>query len=264
MNTSDTVTFSTYPHSEQLKIAVEHTRADAQARGDSTPHVMFCGGFHSEMQGTKAAAIKTHCQQNGWHYTRFDYRGHGQSDGDPSGFTLQHWLEDTLAVLAEHPQPTVLVGSSMGAWLASLAALQNPDSVCALLLIAAAPDFVQRLITPHLSPSEIWDLQQGQTVNLPTKYESPHPITQALLDGSSELSLLDGDALGSLSCPVRLIHGTADIDVPYDLATEYLTKLPPSHDARLTLLHNADHRLSDERSLSYINHELSMLVDHVS
>ena len=264
MNTSDTVTFGTYPHTEQLKIAVEHTRAATQTHDESTPHVMFCGGFHSTMQGTKAAALKAHCQQNGWHYTRFDYRGHGQSDGEPAGFTLQDWLEDTLAVLADYPQPTLLVGSSMGAWLASLAALQQPGSVCALLLIAAAPDFVQRLVTPLLTPTDVWDLQQGQTVNLPTKYESPHPVTQALLDGAAGLSLLDSDALGSLSCPVRLVHGTADIDVPYDLATQYLTKLPESHDARLTLLHNTDHRLSDDRSLSYIKHELSMLVDHVS
>ena len=261
MNASDTVTFSTYAHTSKLNLAVEHTPA---ATNGSTPHVIFCGGFHSTMQGTKALALKTHCQANGCHYTRFDYRGHGQSDGDPADFTLLDWLNDTLAVLAEHPQPAVLVGSSMGAWLATLAALEQPEAVTALLLLAAAPDFLQRQVKPHLTPSDVWDLQQGQTVNLPNEYESAHPITQGLLDSAEKLSLLDSNTLESLTCPVRLIHGTVDTVVPFESATLYLERLPVSHDARLTLLHNADHRLSDEHSLSYINHELSTLVDHMN
>ena len=258
MSNFDSVIFSTYPHSCDLKLAVEHTSAGT---GPQTPHVMFCGGFHSAMQGTKAKALKLYCQQHGWSYTRFDYRGHGQSEGDPAAFTLTDWLDDTLAVLDSLPKPTLLIGSSMGAWLATCAALRQPDAVVALLLLAAAPDFVQKNITPRLTPGDIWDLQQGNTIGLANQYDADYPITQAFLDSAETIALLSGNALESLGCPVRLVHGTADTDVSTDLAVQYMDRLVSTHDARLTLLHKADHRLSDERSLSYIYSELNTLVD---
>ncbi len=257
MNTVSNVTFSTYPHTADLELAVDHHRA-----GDApdSPHIMFCGGFHSAMQGTKAAELLDLCQERRWHYTRFDYRGHGQSGGQPSQFTLQDWLDDTLAVLDSTALPTVLVGSSMGAWLAALAAVRRPDSVKALLLVAAAPDFLQELVTPSLSASHIWDLQQGLAVELNNDYENPHPITQALLDSGKALSVLGGSVLDSLHCPMRLVHGTKDDVVPYELATRLMNQLPATHDARLTLLHGADHRLSDPASLSYIKETVIRLV----
>lgn len=215
------------------------------------------------MQGNKASACLALCQRNQWNCTLFDYRGHGQSSGEAQQFTLNDWLEDTLAVLDEQQLPTVLIGSSMGAWLASCAALQKTEQVRGLLLLAAAPDFVQELIAPRLSPADIWDLQQGQTVSLPNEYENPYPITQAFLDSAQGLSLLTGNALHSMQCPVRLIHGTKDTDVPYDFSTRLLNCLPAQHDARLTLLHDADHRLSDASSLAYIEHEITHLVQQV-
>ena len=260
MNNPDSVSFNTYPHTGDLKLAVEHTLADSDAQ---TPQVMFCGGFHSAMQGTKASALKLHCQQQGWSYTRFDYRGHGQSDGDSAAFTLTDWLDDTLAVLDDLPAPVLLTGSSMGAWLATCAAFKKPEAVCGLLLLAAAPDFVQRSITPKLTSGDIWDLQQGKTIAMANQYDSDYPITQALLDSADEISLLSGNALKSLHCPVRLVHGTADTDVSVDFAMQYMDRLDTGHDARLTLLHNADHRLSDERSLAYIYNELAALTDRL-
>ncbi|MFK7995287.1 MAG: alpha/beta fold hydrolase [Granulosicoccus sp.] len=260
MTTSTDVTFSTYSHTGDLELAVSHDHATTSG---SPAHIMFCGGFHSAMQGTKATALAALCQSHGWHYTRFDYRGHGQSGGEPSGFTLNDWLDDTLAVLDQQQMPTILVGSSMGAWLATLASLRRPDSIAGLLLIAAAPDFLQRLVLPNLSVAQVWDLQQGQAINLENEYESPHPVTQALLDSASELSLLDNDVLSRLRCPARLIHGTADTVVPFDFSVQLMNKMPEYHDARLTLLHTADHRLSDESSLSYINNELVKLVGQV-
>jgi len=212
------------------------------------------------MQGTKAAALLALCQQQGWHYTRFDYRGHGQSDGEPDAFTLTNWLDDTLAIIDAHALPCILVGSSMGAWLATLAALRRPDHVQALLLLAAAPDFLQELVSPNLTAAHHWDLQQGHAIQLASRYESPHPITQALIDSASELSILQGEALANLQCPVRLIHGTADIDVPFDLSMRLMEKMPAGHNARLTLLHGADHRLSDESSLTYTVEELTRLI----
>jgi len=260
MNTPSDVTFSTYTHTGDLALAVD--RVHSRRTGD-VPHVMFCGGFHSAMLGTKATALKTLCAQQDWHYTRFDYRGHGQSGGDPAGFTLADWLEDTLAVLDEQQKPAVLVGSSMGAWLATLAGLHRPDLVKALMLIAAAPDFLQELVTPGLSVAQVWDLQQGQIIDLVNPDNSAHPITQALLDSGKQLSLLDGNQLKKLACPIRLVHGTADDIVPYELSTRLMDNLPSGHDARLTLLHRADHRLSDERSLSYIHGELINLISEL-
>ena len=256
MTNSNAVTFAKFAHSGALKLAFEHHRAPL----DDATHVLFCGGFHSNMQGTKAAALLALCKQLGWHYTRFDYRGHGQSDGEASAFTLVDWLEDTLAVMNEQAQPCVLVGSSMGGWLATLAALRLPAQVQGLLLIAAAPDFLKELVSPQLTAAHIWDLQQGQAIELASRYDSPHPITQALLDSGTALSLLEGSALAQLHCPVRLVHGTADADVPFDLSVRLMDKLPAGHDARLTLLHGADHRLSDESSLTYIHAELIQLV----
>ena len=268
-----------------MKIASERFRAD---NSDNAPHILFCGGFHSSMHGTKATALQQLCIDQQWHFTRFDYRGHGQSDGDPSQHTLIHWLDDTLAILDEQPINTIIVGSSMGAWLATLAALKRPELVCGLLLLAAAPDFLQRRIAPTLSPSDIWDLQQGNVVKLPTDYdpsrdagrdaghdvgremgrdnghssddntghENSYPITQALLDSGNALSILTGNALATLNCPIRLIHGTADKDAPLELAMQLMTQCPESHDAQMTLLHNADHRLSDASALSCITKTL--------
>lgn len=260
MSTPNDVTFSTFSHTGDLPLAVSHCRVPCNP---DAPHLMFCGGFHSAMQGTKATAIMALCQRRGWHYTRFDYRGHGQSGGEPSGFTLSDWLDDTLAVLDEQQLPTILVGSSMGAWLATLASLRRAELVKGIVLLAAAPDFIQELVVPTLSVADVWDLQQGQVVELPTEYESPHPITQALLDSAKDLSLLDNDALSNLHCPARLIHGTADTVVPFNLSARLMSKLPPKHDARLTLVHDIDHRLSDEGSLSYIEDELDALINQL-
>lgn len=259
MTNSNAVTLSTFDHTDTGRLAFEHHKAP----GDDAAHIMFCGGFHSNMQGTKAAALLTLCKQRGWHYTRFDYQGHGQSDGDPAAFTLSDWLDDTLAIIDAQSQPCVLVGSSMGAWLATLAALRRPEKVPGLLLIAAAPDFLQELVSPQLTAAHIWDLQQGDAIELGNPYDSPHPITQALIDSGTALSLLQGDSLAQLHCPLRIIHGTADTDVPFDLSVRLMDKLPNGHDARLTLLHGADHRLSDESSLTYTLAELTHLIEQL-
>lgn len=151
----------------------------------------------------------------------------------------------------------------MGAWLATLAALRRPDTIKGLLLLAAAPDFLQELVTPKLTVSHEWDLQQGQSIFLDNAYDNPFPITQALLDSGKTLSLLDNASLGAMHCPVRLVHGTGDTDVPYSLSARLMDMLPLQHDARLNLLHGADHRLSDDRCLSYIRRELEAMVEQL-
>lgn len=246
------------------QIAVRCQRVAPSEQLSTTPHVLMCGGFHSDMQGTKATELAGFCEEQRWHYTRFDYRGHGASNGAPDAFTLDQGLEDTLRVIDQINESVLLIGSSMGGWLATLAALRRPEKVTGLLLVAAAPDFVQELIEPHLSTADQWDLQQGQIVRLENQYARPHPISQALLDSAHTLALLSGTAaatapvLADLACPVRLVHGTADTDVPYTLSARLMDGIEHAN-AELTLLHRADHRLSDERSLRVIKDKLCEL-----
>lgn len=214
------------------------------------------------MAGNKASVLADFCLQKGWAYTCFDYQGHGLSSGDIKQLTLHDWLQDTLTVMDAQSGPVLLVGSSMGAWLATRAALQRSDKISGLLLLAAAPDFLQELVQPKLEPSDIWDLQQGQAIQLENNYEAPYPITQALLDSGIDLAVLDSDIMNTLTCPVRLIHGTHDTDVPYSLALRLMNSIAHA-DARLSLMHMADHRLSDERCLGAIKQELAAMMSAV-
>jgi len=224
-------------------------------------HVVFCGGFHSTMLGTKASALEHICLSHGLSYTRFDYRGHGESEGDADTTNLNDWLEDTLAILATIDSPVLLIGSSMGGWLAVLAAMRLADKIAGLLLIASAPDFLQELVQPRLSTADAWDLQQGQTIQLASTYNSSLPIHQSLLDSGVALSLFkpippaNHYTINNITCPIRLIHGTGDVDVPFELSVRLMEEFTRAK-SQLTLLRQANHRLSDEMSLAIIESEL--------
>ena len=212
------------------------------------------------MRGTKCETLNRHATEHGYHFTRFDYRAHGESDGEAICCTLQDWLDDTLSVIDATQGPLILIGSSMGAWLATHAALARPDRIKGLLLIAAAPDFMTELIEPHLDHQQRWQLETGETVFLPSDYdEPPRPVTQKLLDSGRELALLDTEKLSVLDIPVRLIHGTGDKDVPWQFSERLMRNL--GGDARLNLLHRADHRLSDEKSLDVIKQTILELIN---
>jgi pimeloyl-ACP methyl ester carboxylesterase len=275
---NDSITnFSDFTFSDGSKLAYRSCRHGCEpgALPEEEPlHVVFCGGFHSNMRGIKAQKLEEICSKNNLSYTRFDYRGHGESEGDPATFSLTDWLNDTLLILDNIHEPIVLVGSSMGGWLATVAATRRPEKIRGLLLLASAPDFLQELVLPRLSKSDSWDLQQGLIVSLPSAYEQPYPLTQKLMDSGQELSVfkpipLTDDTLTEsnpgprqLTCPIRMIHGTADSDVPFELSIRLMNEFKQA-EARLTLLSQADHRLSDERSLACIEHELLMLAIEV-
>lgn len=260
MNTRSEIETRTYPHSGGSGIAVQSTLSDDAT--DKQPHVMFLGGFHSAMSGTKATALQELCNRQAWHYTRFDYRGHGLSGGNPEDLTISDWLADSLAVFDDCNRPTLLIGSSMGAWLATLVALRRAPQIDGLLLLAAAPDFLQELIEPQLGPAELWDLKQQNTINVSNRYEQPYPITQALLDSGKAHSLLSDDAGDKLTCPLELVHGSNDEDVPYSLSLRLMEKLG-NETATLTLVNGADHRLSDECSLQIIERALIALIERI-
>ncbi len=206
------------------------------------------------MTGIKATALETQCSRAGVGFTRFDYSGHGDSEGEFTAGSIDRWLTDTLAVLDRVTQgPQVLVGSSMGAWIAVLATLARPERIAGLLTIAAAPDFTERLLNNKLSREQQQALRKGETVLMPSEYDdgSPYPISPQLIADSRQHCLLSPARSLPVHVPVRMLHGCADPDVPYQLSLELMQAIA-SGDTELTLIKNADHRLSTSENLDLI------------
>ncbi len=223
-----------------------------QHSGNSLPGVLFLPGFHSTMAGTKAEALANLCETRGIQYTRFDYTGHGGSPGDFEHGTITRWRDDAIDILDSICNgPQVLVGSSMGGWIAALVALARPDRMHGLIGIAAAPDFIDELLTPSLSEHQKLVLKSGQAIDLPNRYDDgePHRIRQALLDSGALCRVLNTSQ--PITCPVRLLHGTGDRDVPWTLSARLLVSIQ-SLDAQLILVKDADHRFSSRVELELI------------
>lgn len=200
------------------------------------------------MTGTKATALDRFCRETGRAFTRFDYRGHGASSGRFEDGTIGLWLSDALAILDEVVEGRVLlVGSSMGGWIASLVALARPERVAGLITLAAAPDFTSRLIEARMSAEQRAVLARDGFITDPSDYDPEgYRISRALIEEGRRHLILGGPVLGeavAIRCPVRMIHGSADTDVPWTLSAELLERIE-SADASLTLVKGADHRLS--------------------
>jgi len=226
------------------------------------PTVVFCGGFKSNMQGTKAIALQQLCTANHWPYVRFDYSGHGQSAGNFVDGNIDSWMHDTLTVVdaINNPLGIVLVGSSMGAWLATLVALKRASRVRGLITIAAAPDFTERMLNNRLNQKQLQTINSGQPLHLPSDYDdgSPYPITLQLIQKSRQHCLLEQSH--RLDIPVRMLHGTSDIDVPYATSIALMNALI-CDDARLTLIKNADHRLSSAADIKLLETTLIEMLE---
>ncbi len=208
-----------------------------------SPAVLFCGGFKSDMTGTKAAALAGLCRQAGRGFVRFDYFGHGQSSGEFAEGTVGRWAEDAIAVLDEVCQGRqVIVGSSMGAWIMLLAALARPRRAAGLIGVAAAPDFTEALMWERAAPEARLALETEGVWRQPSAYDAePYPITMKLIAEGRRNLLLDRPI--SLACPIRLLHGMQDPDVPWQHALRLLQALTGGN-ATLTLIKDGDHRLS--------------------
>jgi pimeloyl-ACP methyl ester carboxylesterase len=213
------------------------------------PSVVWLGGFRSEMAGTKADALAAWAAAAGRDFLRFDYFGHGVSGGDFAEGTITRWRGDALAVIDRLTDgPLVLVGSSMGGWLACLAALARPNRVKALVLIAPAADFTSALLEPGL-PSEARAALERDGVWLrPSAYDpAGYPITAALLEDGARWTILPGPI--SIDVPVRILQGGADEDVPWRHALALSLALK-SQDIVFTLIRDGDHRLSRPQDLT--------------
>ncbi len=206
------------------------------------PTVVFLPGFASDMAGAKAEAVADWAAGCGQAMLRLDYSGHGESDGAFADGTVGSWAADALAVIDRLTEgPLLLVGSSMGGWVALLTALARPERVAGLVGIAAAPDFTEDLMWDAAMPAERAALLADGYVDVPSEYGPPQRITRALIEDGRGNLLLRADI--PVRCPVRLLHGQRDPDVPWERALRLAERLEAT-DVRVTLLKDGDHRLS--------------------
>ncbi|MFB2593578.1 alpha/beta hydrolase [Paracoccus sp. p4-l81] len=216
------------------------------------PTVVFLGGFKSDMEGTKALALEAWARARGQAFLRFDYSGHGQSSGAFTDGCIGDWAADARAAIdALTEGPVVLVGSSMGGWISLLIARDHLGArLAGLVTIAAAPDFTEAGFWAGFSDAERAQVMDQGQIALPSDYgDEPYVITRRLIeDGRDHLVMTE--AL-HLPCPVRLLQGTDDADVPMDWALDLLDHAT-GPDIRLTLVKGADHRFSTDPCLRLI------------
>ncbi len=238
------------------RLAYRHRPAEADAPGVT---VMFCCGFASDMTGLKAQHLDRWAARRGVGYVRFDYFGHGRSDGSFQDGTIGRWRRDVARVIDGvcPPGPVLAVGSSMGGWLAALAALDRPDRIRGLVTLAAAPDFTDRILSGPVPEAARAALAAHGVWHRPSAYGDPIPITAALLAGGADHRVLDRRI--PIHGPARLVHGTADPDVPFGESVKLLAAID-SPDATLTLIKDGDHRLSDARSLAHLDRAVEQVL----
>jgi len=215
------------------------------------PGIVFLGGFRSDMTGTKAQFLEDWARQAGRAFLRFDYTGHGASSGAFEEGCIGDWIRDAreiIGALTEGPQ--ILVGSSMGGWIALALTRDWPEKVAGLVGIAAAPDFTEDSMWAGFDAAQREQLLREGRVEIPTEYDDdPYVITRKLIeDGRDHLMLRDPLPL---RCPVRLLHGTADADVEMSVPLRLLDHAE-CEDMQLTLVRGADHRFSDPGALREI------------
>ena len=221
------------------------------------PTVVWLGGFRSDMAGTKAQALADWAQARGRAYVRFDYFGHGESGGDFARGTITRWRDDALAVLEALVEgPAVLVGSSMGGWISCLVAGAAPERVAAMVLIAPAPDFTEKLMAPEMTPADRAQMAATGVWLRPSEYGEPYPITRELLEDGARWSILPGPV--NIDAPVRILQGGADPDVPWRHALE-LAQAIRGENVVFTLIKDGDHRLSRPQDLARLTTALDEL-----
>ncbi|WP_151717672.1 alpha/beta fold hydrolase [Gemmobacter serpentinus] len=215
------------------------------------PGVVFLGGFKSDMTGTKAMHLQAWAEAEGRAFLRFDYSGHGASSGAFLDGAIGDWAQDAMAAIRDLTSgPQILVGSSMGGWMALLVARAMPERVAGLVGVAAAPDFTEDLMWASFTETERAALAAGR-VEQPSDYsDEPYVITKRLIEDGRENLVLRSPL--PLPFPVRLLQGTADVDVPPSVALRLMDHAD-SPDLRLTLVKGADHRFSTPDCLDLIS-----------
>jgi pimeloyl-ACP methyl ester carboxylesterase len=219
-----------------------------RTREGKNPGLFWLGGFKSDMKGTKAEALDAWAAKSGRACVRFDYSGHGESDGKFTEGTIGRWLEESIAIYAHFAKgPQIVIGSSMGGWLALLLARELAQRKCGapiagMVLIAPAVDFTEELMWKHFSEATKSEIEQKGFWLRPSAYgEEPYPITRGLIEEGRNHLLLEG--LIETRCPVHILQGVQDPDVPWRHAVELVSRFSRD-DVVLTLIKDGDHRLS--------------------
>jgi pimeloyl-ACP methyl ester carboxylesterase len=221
------------------------------------PIVVFLPGYMSDMEGGKASALDSWAAAEGRAMLRFDYAGCGLSEGGFEAQTLAGWRDDALAMIDGVDGPLVLVGSSMGGWLMLLCALARPERIQALVGIAAAPDFTD------------WGFDEAQKLRIQSEGrleetspygEAPYVTTRAFWESGEALKLLGGEI--AIDCPLRLLHGLDDADVPWRISLR-LTERLRSADVQMLLVKGGDHRLSREADIALLLRTVDALLEEL-
>ncbi len=231
-------------------------RIAVRARSGGLPGLFWLGGFKSDMQGTKAIALDAWAAERNRACVRFDYSGHGESGGDFIDGTIGRWLEESVAVFERFcTGRQVVIGSSMGGWMALLLAREiarrpaSRASLAGLVLIAPAPDFTEELMWKGFSPQIRQQIETRGLWLRPSEYGEPYPITRALIEEGRKHLLLGGAI--EAGCPVRILQGAQDPDVPWRHAFALAHRLP-ADDVVLTMIQDGDHRLSRPQDIARI------------
>ena len=232
-------------------------RIAVRAREGRAPGLFWLGGFNSDMKGTKALALDAWAAEHGRASVRFDYSGHGELEGKFADGTIGRWLEESVAVFEQFCSgPQVVIGSSMGGWMALLLAREiakrpRNASLAGLVLIAPAPDFTEELMWKGFSPEIRQEIETKGVWLRPSQYGdgAPYPITRALIEEGRHHLLLNSSI--EVGCPVRILQGAQDPDVPWRHAFTLVQRLP-ADDVVLTMIQDGDHRLSRPQDIARI------------
>ena len=229
-----------------------------RSRTGSSPTLVFLPGYKSDMEGTKAVALDSFAAGRGLAMLRFDYSGTGSSEGKFEDGTLERWLDETLVMMDRLTEgPLIVIGSSMGGWIALHAALRRPARAQAVVGIAAAPDFTD---WGYSDEEKLRIVAEGR-IEQPNPYgPEPQVTNRAFWESGERLRLLEDPI--DLHCPVRLVHGDSDEDVPLDIAMRLMRRLR-SGDVQLSILKDGGHRLSEPNEIDAILRTVAALVEPV-
>jgi pimeloyl-ACP methyl ester carboxylesterase len=256
---------------EYLSVGTPARRIAIRARAGTSPGLLWLGGFKSDMKGTKAVALDEHAAKTGRASIRFDYSGHGESGEKFEDGTISKWLEDALAVFKNRAQgPQIVVGSSMGGWMALLLAqalARDPSfsqnaKLGGLVLIAPAPDFTEDLMWKNFSDEVRSEIETKGQCERPSAYgDDPYPITKRLIEDGRK-HLIMGKPI-QVNCPVRILQGVLDPDVPWQHAMKLVSCLAQD-DVTMTLVKDGDHRLSRAEDIERLLKTVDELAGEIS
>ncbi|MBI1359375.1 MAG: alpha/beta fold hydrolase [Alphaproteobacteria bacterium] len=242
---------------EGARIAYRRTSGEPGRAG-----VVWLGGFHSDMAGEKASSLHAAAASAGRAFVRFDYFGHGESEGAFAEGTVGRWRSDALSVIDELTDgPLVLAGSSMGGWMALLAALARPLRVKGLLLLAPAPDFTERLMWAGFDETVRKQIMEAGAWTRPSPYDpGGYPITRRLIEEGRDWQIMDRPI--ALDIPVAILQGRRDEDVPWSYARQLVERIA-GEAVTFTLVKDGDHRLSRPQDIALMIRSALALADQV-